>query len=486
MAQRPQHDGGPGTPLDGRLDLDALDLGHDLVSLDVIGEDRPTFRETLLDWLEPTGIVPVVRRHRTAFVAGTVAVALVLAGGTVWRATRPEPLPERPHAFARAAGADPTAALVLDVESGAPVGVRQTLTVTTAEPTGITVRALGLAGPGLRHDPAAVVTTIVQSGTDAPLTLSALISCTDPADTTAVLGAGSGAYVAELERTSPSGETRVDPVPIVGSATLADLVRRACLQSAADHDLAVRALTATAVPGVVALDLDVEIANTSARPWDGLRIAAAAQPVVVNDGRAVSLEPGATSHLHARLWPEDCSDPAAALRDGILLATDIGPSGLPPADGVTVPSVRLRVPDPLVQDAQRRAIAVCGTDVPVGTVTRARLREGAQGPSAGTVEADLAVTTPGAGLVEVDHLGDGVVTGDVFAFGSPVRSVDGIAVVRVQWRMPTCEAVLAHGLPRVHVVLASEVRRPYLVTLRGDALRPVLVRLCGDEVAALA
>ena len=63
--------------------------------------------------------------------------------------------------------------------------------------------------------------------------------------------------------------------------------------------------------------------------------------------------------------------------------------------------------------------------------------------------------------------------------------IDGVASIKAQWRLPGCPALLRDGLPRLHVVLAGDVRRPYLLRLSGDALRPVLFRLCGNEVADL-
>ena len=75
--------------------------------------------------------------------------------------------------------------------------------------------------------------------------------------------------------------------------------------------------------------------------------------------------------------------------------------------------------------------------------------------------------------------------GELFAYESPVHSVDGVASIKAQWRLPSCRAILRNGLPRLHVVLAGDVRRPYLVPLSGDALRAVLYRLCGSEVADL-
>ena len=56
------------------------------------------------------------------------------------------------------------------------------------------------------------------------------------ASTTAALQSGPGDYALDLQRTAPGGDVRTDRVPLVGSATLVDLVHRACLQIAADRD----------------------------------------------------------------------------------------------------------------------------------------------------------------------------------------------------------------------------------------------------------
>jgi len=486
MAARRPDDAGAPAPLDGRLDLDALDAGQDpFLDLDVIGEDRPTLRETLVAWIEPTGLLPLLARHRTALVAAAVVAALVVASGTVWWVRRPAPLPD-PHVFARASGADPTAALVADPSSGRYVGVEQQLLVSSAEPPGVALTLLGITGPGLTVDQAAPGVAVDLARSDRPIVLETALSCTTPEATTAALASDSGDYAMLLRRTAPEGEVRVDRVPLVGSVTLVDLVHKGCLQTAVDRDLVVTGVGASPVTGVVALDLDIALDNPSARSWSGLHVAAAAQPVVVNDGTAVQLEPGTSGHLRAAFWPADCADPAAALRDGISIEADLGPDGRAPADSLPTPSVLLRLPGAMVDQVAQVAQTLCGTAAPRGTVTWARLREGGGGGSGGVIDFGLSLTAPDAALVEVDHLGDGGPSvGELFAYESPVHTVDGVAAIKAQWRLPTCQAILRDGLPRLHLVLAGDVRRPYLVPLTGEALRPVLFRLCGNEVADL-
>lgn len=486
MAERRPDDAHASASLDGRLDLDALDAGHDpYLDLDVIGEDRPTFRESLARRLEPTGLPALAARHRTALTAAVVVAALVVAAGTVWWVRRPAPLPA-PHVFARAAGADPTASLVQDPTTGVYTGVQQQLLLSSAEPPGVALAVLGITGPGLAPDPAGPAVAVDLARSDRPMDIASQISCTTPESTTAALASGPSDYTLLLQRTAPEGEVRVDHVPLVGSVTLVDLVHRACLQTAVDRDLLVTGITATPVAGNVAVDLDIALDNPSPRSWTGVHVAAAAMPVVMNDGKQVQLEPGTSGHLHAAFWPADCADPAGALRDGISLEADLGPDGRPPADSVSTPSVLLRLPGAMVDDVARVATSVCGTAVPRGTVTWARLREGGGNGSGGVIDFGVSLTAPGAGLVEVDHLGDGGPTvGELFAYESPVHTVDGVATIKAQWRLPTCQAILRDGLPRLHVLLVSDLRRPFLVPLSGDPLRPVLFRLCGNEVADL-
>jgi hypothetical protein len=486
MADRRQ-DGARATgSFDGRLDLDALDDGRDpTLDLDVIGDDRPTLRESLARRLEDSGLRPFVTRHRRAFTAAAVVAALVVVSGTVWWLRRPDPLPA-PQLVARVAGAEPTAALVQDVDSGVYTGIQQRLLLAGSEPPGVALRLLGIAGPGLVVDPRGPGVPADAGPSGSALTVGARLSCITPEATTAELSSSADDYALVVRRASPEGEIRDYRVPLVGSLTLVGLVHRACLQIALDRDLVVSSVTAAPYPGVVALALDVDLSNASPRVWTGLHVAAAAQPVVLNDGPQVQLEPGTSGHLRAQFWPEDCADPVRALRDGVAVEADLGPTGRDPSQGPTSTSALLRLPGQMLDDVAAQAVAMCGTTPPKGTVDWARLREGGGNGSGGVIDLGLSLTTPRAGIVEVDHLGDGSASvGELFAYESPVHSVDGVASIKAQWRLPSCRVLLRDGLPRLHVVLAGDVRRPYLVPLAGDDLRQVLYRLCGSEIADL-
>lgn len=481
MAARRPDEPGPRTPLEGRLDLDALDAGHDdLLDLDVIGEERAT----LGDRIAALDVPGRIARHRTAATAVGVVVVLLLVSAGVWWVRRPAPLGD-PRITARAAGEEPTAALVADALSGKYDAVQQQLLVVSGEAPGVDVRLLGVSGPGLTVDNAATGIALPADSADRAIAVGSRLACVTPEATTAALSSGPDDYTLVVQRTSTSGEERVDRVPVVGSSTLADLVHRGCLQIAIDRDLLVTSVTARPYPGMATLALDVGLFNPSPRVWTGLHIAASAQPVVVNNGLQVALEPGTSGDLRAQFWPDDCADPVGALREGIAVEADLGPSGQAPSLATTT-SVLLRLPGQMLDDVAKAAVAMCGTTPPRGTVEWARLREGGGNGSGGVIDLGLSLTTPGAGIVEVDHLGDGSASvGELFAYESPAHSVDGVASIKLQWRLPSCRVLLRDGLPRLHVVLAGDVRRPYLVPLAGDDLRAVLYRLCGSEVADL-
>ncbi|HET7901454.1 MAG TPA: hypothetical protein VFL59_09720 [Candidatus Nanopelagicales bacterium] len=485
MAAPRRDDSLPRAPFDGHLDLDALDAGQDLADLDVIGQESPGLGETVAAWFARSGVTGFLARHRAAMVAAGVVVALVAVSGLVWWVRRPAPLGD-PHVAARAAGDEPTAVLLTDPTTGDYSGLQQRLVVSSAEPDGIILRLLGIAGPGLVVDPRGPGVPFDAQSADDPVVVGSELACSTPEATTAALSSGATDYALLLRRASVDGESRDYRVPYAGSATLAALVHRACLQEAADRDLVVSRLTATPVPGAVALKLAVDLTNSSPRVWTGLHVAAAAQPVVTNDGPPVQLEPGTSGAMHALFWPEDCADPVGSLRAGIPVEADLGPTGLAPSQSPPTSSLLLRLDGAMVDDIARTAIALCGTTPPRGTVTWARLREGGGNGSGGVIDLGLTLTTPGAGIVEVDHLGDGgTTTGELFAYESPVHAVDGVASIKTQWRLPACPSIVKNGLPRMHVVLAGDVRRPYLVPLQGDPLRTVLFRLCGNEVADL-
>jgi hypothetical protein len=466
---------------DGHLDLDDLDLA---TSLDVVGDDEPRLGELIAARLEAAGVTPWLRRHRVLLSATTVVVVLAtVAGGVVWL-RRPVPLPSDPRVLVKVSGPDPTAVVETDEATGRPVGVAQDLSLTTAERPGVRVQ-VALVGPGIAAvDEATGYTAVDRTRADAELELHARLDCSTPESTTAVVGAGPDDYGLQVRRTAPEGEVRTERVPIIGTLALVGAVRSGCLQVATDRDLAVTAATATPLAGAAAATLDVTVTNSSPRRWMGLRVSLAASPLVVAAGPAADLEPGTTTHLLARVWPDDCADPARALELGLPVRPELGPDGNPDSGSLPTPTVLLALPDSARVDVVRAMEASCGTDIPRLTVESARLRAGAQGGRAGVVDLRVAVEAEDARQLEAEAVGS-LVVGTLAAARFPVPVRDGVARLDLSWQLPGCEAVLRAGRPRLTVALEGASRRPYLLDLRGDDLRLVLARLCGDEVAAV-
>ncbi|MFN8168317.1 MAG: hypothetical protein U0S36_06005 [Candidatus Nanopelagicales bacterium] len=468
---------GSGSPYDGRLDLDDLDVGP--TSLDVLGDDEPRLGERVAARLESAGVTPWLRRHRPvlAGVAVVTALALVVAG--TWWVRRPPPLPSTVRLLAKVTGPDPTAEVRTD-PAGHPASVTQALSLTTAERPGVEV-AVALAGPGL-STPVEAYVVMDRSRPDASVTLDAGLDCATPEATTAVLGAGIDDYVVQVRRTAPEGETRVDPVPIIGTRTLAQLVRRSCLQLAADRDLRATSVTAATVPGVVAADIDVAVTNASTREWSGLRISPGAMPTVINNGARSDLGAGQSGHVLARLWPQDCGDPTAAIATGLPVQADLGPDGNPPSTSLGSPGFRLALPAQAQQTVAQALVAACGTELPRLTIDRVRLRNGGEGGLAGVLDLGVTIEAPDADHVEAEAAGAFAV-GQLTALESPVAVRDGRATLRLRWTLPACPVVQRAGRATLAVTLAGDPRRPYLLPLRGDELRTYLTRLCGDETA---
>ena len=467
---------------DGHLDLDDLELA---TSLDVLGDDEPRLGERIAQRLESVGVTPWLRRHRVvvATTASVVALAL-LAGGVAWM-RRPVPLPTDPRVLVKVNGPDPTARVETDTATGRPVGVVANLSLTTAERPGIRLD-IALFGPGIAapaRPEVFVPIDRVESDAVVPGVTGAL-DCATPEGTTAVMGAGPDDYGVEVRRTAPEGEVRTDRVPVIGVLALVDAVRAGCLQVATDRDLAVSTASASAVPGSTAADLDVTVTNTSPRRWLGLRVSLGASPQVVSAGPAADLEPGTTGHLLVRVWPDDCADPARSLETGLAVRPGLGPDGTSGMASLSTPTVLLRLPDAARVAVVRALAASCGTDVPRLTVDSARLRAGADGGRAGTLDVVVTVAATDARTLEAEAVGS-LVVGNLAAMTFPVPVRDGRARLDLRWALPGCADVLRAGRPRLTVALVGKQRRPYLLDLRGGDLRLVLSRLCGDEVAAV-
>lgn len=466
---------------DGRLDLDDLDRPADL---DVIGTDSATVGERLRDLLRSAGVTPWLRRHRTAMVALVLAVTVAAVAGSAWWIRRPEPLPATPLALAKATGPDPTSGVEFDPALDRAVGVTQLLTVTSAERPGVGVVVLGLAGPGLRgaDDDRAVALDPARPGL--AVLASARLDCATPEATTLALAARPDDYGVVLRRTAPGGEVRVDRVPLVGSLTLAAAVRSACLQIAAERDLEIGVISGTALPDSVAVDLDVEISNTSPRQWTGLRVSPAAQPELTNGGPPVELTPGATGHLVARIWPQDCARPAEAIEAGLPLRVDLGPDGSIPGAAPGSPTFAMRLPESATTAVEQSLLAACGTELPRLTVESVTSVVTGVGSSAGVLDLAVTVEAPAAAYVEAEQIG-ALVVGQLSARVFPVRVTEGRARLDLRWILPPCAVVQRGGRPELRITLAGALRRPYLLPLRSAPLRAAVATLCGDEVAAI-
>ena len=469
---------GSGSSYDGHLDLDDLDLA---TSLEVVGDDdAPRLSELLAARLEQAGITPWMRRHRTLVASVTTVVVLAVACGALWWASRPVPLPTTPRVLAKVSGADPTSEVVRD-QDGTPVAVTQRLSLTTAERMGVEV-AVALTGPGLRPPAAEDFVVMRRTAPDDTLVVSADLDCAAPEATTAVLGAVGEDYGILLRRTAPEGETRVDPAGVIGARDLVDVVHRSCLQLAADRDLTARSVSALAVPGLVAVDVDVEVSNTSTRGWTGLTVSPGAMPTLVNGAGRTDLEPGEDGRVRARLWPPDCAHPTAAIADGLPLQVDLASDGNGPSVPLRSPNFDLHLPADAEQTVGDALTAACGTAVPQLTVVGTHVRQGASGSVAGILDLDVSIEAPDADYVEAEAAG-ALVVGQLSALRTPVRVRDGGATMTLRWALPACPIVLRGGRPQVAVTLVGDLRRPYLLDLSSERLRPALSRLCGDEVA---
>ena len=473
--------------LDGRLDLDDLDAPLDL---DVIGtdDDRLLLSEHWHRLLESTGVGPFLGRHRVPVVATVLVTALLLAAGAQWWMSRPVPLPDAPLLLVKTSGPDSTQ---VAVDPGADGSAALTLSVAVAsvERTGVVVTLLGLTGPGLTpvNGEGSVVDTSV---TDTVANVHASLDCAAPASSAAAIDATGTDFHVLVSRTAPEGESRRDEIRLVGGQRLAQVVRTICLQAVADRDLHVTSVTAAALPGVAAADVTVVTANDGSRTWSALRASTQALPWIVNRRPAVDLPPAGAAALRVRLWLQDCANPSAALRDGLLLRT------ADPADDAATMSaddegntIRLRLSAAELSGVERAFAALCATPAPTAVVREAIVHHGGSDSSAGTLQLTLRVSSRGAALVEVDQ-GTDTAGGQLSTLDAPVHLDHGLGTLHAAWTLPRCTDLIAAGVPRFSVNLVSPDesggrRRPYLMSIGGDELTVALSRVCGAAVSSL-
>ena len=463
--------------LDGRLDLDALDV--DVVDA---GPAGPPPSERLRRLLARSRTAALVRRHRVAATALALAAALVLVVIGSWWAARPEPLPATPLVLVTTSGPD-SQQVDVSPSDGGLVGLTLQVTVASAEHAGVAVTLVALTGPALEppRDPAGTAST------DPVTTVSATLDCATPSTSAAGLAAVPSDFGVEVRRAGPDGEVRVDTVPLVGAQRLAQVVRQTCLQATAGRELVVSAVDAAPLSHVAAAEVDVTVRDSGTRRWPGLRVSVLGLPWVVNGLPAADLAPGATATVRARLWVQDCADPAAALADGLPLQ-----AAFAGADAVDDAGNTFRLPlDGAQRDRVARAFAgVCSSPTPTATVTRAVLRTGGTATSAGTVDLTIVVRAVAADLLEVGA-GGPEPGGLLSPLDSPVRLVDGAGVLHAVWTLPACADLPTTGPPELAVALVNldssgGERRPYVVALGGDALQVELRRACGAAGATPA
>ena len=466
-----------GDSLDGRLDLDRLD---DVQALDILGDDdRPPLSERLREHLAASGAAAWARGHCTLTAGVAVVVVLALVGAGTWWAGRPASMAE-PQVSVTTGGNEP-ARLIVDAATGQVTAITQLVLLTSDEPDGTAVETVGVTGPGLARPQSRVISAL--PGDTVTGALTSQIECASPGDTAAVASARASDYRVQIRRTSALGEVRDDSVPLAGGEEWLNDVRAACTQLAADRDLTVVSVDVQPVRGAIAVDVSLLVRNTSAEPWGGVHVSTTAGPTIVSNGPDVVLPAGRQARVPVRLWPDDCADPVAPLAGGVPLRASVGDEAT--ATGRLAPVFTLPLGTGALDSVAGALRAVCTATPPTATLVRARVAGGSTAESAGTITMYVDIAAPSSSFVEVQSLPadeDGLVT----AFESPVLVTDGVAQVHLRWDLPPCFDLLAAGPPQLPVRLVTgEVRRPYLLTLRGDSLRLNVDRLCGRTVSTV-
>jgi hypothetical protein len=477
----------PGSRLDGRLDLDDLEATLDL---DVIGADpdRPLLSEHVRRILESSGIAPFVRRHRAPVVAGSLVVALLLGSAGWWWASRPVPLPDAPLVLVKTSGPDQEQVTV-DAGDGSVVGLTLTVAVASVERVGVELDLLTLTGPGLSPSPSGRISRVDTSVTDAVSTVSAGLDCTSSASAAAAIAAEPGDFGVVVRRVAPEGETRDDRIRLVGAQRLAQLVRSICLQEVADRELEATSVRITPVPGVAAADLEITLTNAAVRVWPGVRVSTGALPWLVTMRPPTDVAPGGSATLRARLWLQDCANPAVALSGGLRLRSTFSAEDSEPNAADNVGNT-FSVPVDTTQLARVSSAfaGLCTSPAPSATVTQAIVHSGGSDTTAGTLELTLVVHAQDADLIEVDQ-GLRATGGTLTPLESPIHLTGGTGVLTAAWELPRCVDLLGSGLPRFSVNLvrldATADRRPYSMAIRGEALDDALRRVCGTTVDGL-
>lgn len=473
-------DSGPryGDSLDGRLDLDRLD---DDMTLDIVGsdDDAPLLSERIRDALERAGVLPWARRHRVVTGLAAVAVVMGLLGGGGWWTARSVPLAD-PRVTVTTGGNEP-ARLVVDPATGQVTAITQLVLLTSDEQRGTTVTSLGVVGPGLTDPQSRVIVARPQDTVTGAVTSQ--VDCLAPEATAAVVGAQASDYRVLIRRTSALGEVRDDSVPLTGGEEWMNDVRAACVQIAADRDLAVAQVEATPLAGSIATDVRLLVVNRASAPWRALRVSTDAGPTIVSSGPEVDLAAEGQAWVPIRLWPDNCSDPVGPLAGGVPLRATLVEDG--PSAQTRAPTFTLPLAPEALDIIGGALVATCSATAPTATVLRARVSGTRSDTSAGVITMWVEVAAADAALVEVDDLAAGP-GGRVSASQTPVLVSDGEAQLHLTWELPECFDVLAAGAPTLSLrLVAGDQRRPYQLELRGSSLELSLTSLCGQTVASV-
>jgi hypothetical protein len=470
-----------GDPLDGRLNLDDLDAPLDLESI-ADDNDDPYLSERLRTWLEEQGVLAWARRHRV-ILASASAVALVAAtvGGIAY-ARRPVPLPAQPRLVLTSSGADADQ-VQIDTTRATPT-LTLSLVLTSAEARGVTMRLLGLTGPGLVENPDGIEEDVDPALPDRPLRSTARISCADAAAFDAVVSATPSDYGVFVRRTSPGGDSRVDTVPLRGGIRLSTVVKQECVQAIADRQLAVRSVQLAPLADSVGLSMQITVDASSDNAWNIERVVASPGSAITSGDIPTFAARGRPAVLDAELHPSDCAHPLRDIADGLPIQAAPAGSTL---DGGAGTQVLLQLPGSTRRQIVDALALQCGTRPVTSHIDQVIVHAGASADSGGTLELRMHLAAPDAFVLPIDDVTSAA--GRVHPEESPASLVAGVATVVITWDVPPCARLARTGTPdltvRAVVVTGDQVlERPYRLPLGGDELRLGITRLCGDSVAA--
>jgi len=470
-----------GDPLDGRLNLDDLDAPLDLESI-ADDNDDPYLSERLRAWLEEHGVLAWVRRHRVILASASAVAVLAATAGGVAYARRPVPLPAQPRLVLTSSGADADQ-VQIDTTRGTPT-VTLSLVLTSAEARGVTMRLLGLTGPGLVENPDGIEEDVDPALPDRALRSTARISCTDAATFDAVVSATPADYGVLVRRTSPGGDSRVDTVPLRGGIRLSTVVKQRCVQASADRQLVVRSVQLAPLADSVGLSLLITVDASSDTAWNIERVVASPGSAITSGDLPTFASRGRPAVLEADLHPSDCAHPLRDIADGIPIQAAPAGSTL---DGGAGTQVLLPLPGSARTQIVEALALQCGTRPVTSQIDQVIVHAGASADSGGTLELRVRLTAPGALTSPIDDVTS--TAGRVHQEESTVNLVDGITTAVITWDVPPCARLARTGTPDLTVrAVVSDgdlvIERPYRLPLGGEELRLGITRLCGDSVAA--